>query len=81
MDREGKDEKGEKPKPRLMADKEIASECDDPEAPQVTRSGKNFQQTGKNTKSVPYTLDLSLNQTLNRAKRFLVGISPGVSGS
>ena len=33
MDREGKDQKGEKPKPCLMADKEIALESDDPEAP------------------------------------------------
>ena len=81
MDKEGKDNKGDKPKPHLTADKVVASECDDPEAPRVTRSGKNFQQTVKNTKSVHYTPDLSLNQALNRAERYLAGISPGDSGS
>ena len=45
-----KDEKGDKPKPRHTDDKNIVSECKDPEAPRVTRSGKNFQQTSKCTK-------------------------------
>ena len=33
MDNEGKDKKGDKPKPRLTADKIVVSECKDPEAP------------------------------------------------
>ena len=65
MDKEGKDKKGDKPKPRLTADKIVVSECKDPEAPRVTRSGKNFQQTGKSTKSVHYTPDLSLCEAIN----------------
>ena len=75
MDKKGKDEKGDKPKPRLMADKKVMSECEDPEAPRVTRSGKNFQQTSKRTKSVHYTPDLSLCEAINRAERSLSGIS------
>ena len=75
MDKEGKDKKGDKPKPHLTADKIVVSECKDPKAPRVTRSGKNFQQTGKNTKSVHYTPDLSLCEAINRAERSLSGIS------
>ena len=51
------------------------SECEDPEAPRVTWSGKNFQQTGRSTKSVHYTPDLSLCEAINRAERSLSGIS------
>ena len=81
MDKKEKDEKGEKSRPRVTADKEIASECNDPEAPRVTRSGRNFQQAAKSTKSVHYTPDLPLNQALNKAEKYLAGISPGDSGS
>ena len=40
-----------------------------------------MQQTGKSTKSVHYTPDLSLNEALNKADRFLAGISLRNSGS
>ena len=33
MDKEGKDNKEDKPMPRLTGDKVVASECEDPEAP------------------------------------------------
>ena len=65
MDNGDKDKEKDKPKPRVTADKEVASVCEDPEAPRVTRSGKCFQQTGKSTKSVHYTPDLSLIEALN----------------
>ena len=81
MDTGDKDKEKDKPKPRVTADKEVASACADPDAPWVTRSGRLFQQTGKNTKSVHYTPDLSLNEALNKADRFLAGISLGDSGS
>ena len=46
MDNRDKDKEKDKPKPWVTADKGVASACADPDAPQVTRSGRHLQQTG-----------------------------------
>ena len=75
-----KDSEKEKPKPWVTAAKDVASGCTDPNAPCVTQSWRSLQQASKNTKSVHYTPDLSLDEALNKADRFLADVSPG-SGS
>ena len=52
MDNGNKDKGKDKPRPRVTANKEVASGCTDPDALRVTRSGRPIQQASKNTKSV-----------------------------
>ena len=75
-----KDSEKEKPRPQVTVDKEVASGCADINAPRVTRAGRPLQQASKPSKSVHYTLDLNLDEALNRADRFLADVSSG-SGS